>query len=179
MTINVNRRCVLLLNAGYVPLHAISLRTAVGLLMKGVAEGVDGVAARLRTPSTIYTVPSVIRLKHFVNVPHRTIQCNKRNVMRRDQFTCIFCGVKVGDKRGGKVLERPNFTVDHLTPLSKGGKNTWSNMACACHPCNHRKGARTPHEAGLKLRWEPKRPRTSYLVLGGDIPREWKIYINF
>lgn len=178
MTINVDARKCLLLNASYEPIQAISLRTAAGLLMKGVAIAVVGVAANLRTPSTIYPIPSVLRLKRYVNVPHRTIQCNKRNVMRRDQFTCIFCGLKVGDKKDGKALERSNFTIDHLIPLSKGGKNTWSNMACACHPCNHRKGARTPHEAGLKLRWEPKRPRTSYLVLGGDIPREWKIYIN-
>jgi len=30
----------------------------------------------------------------------------------------------------------------------------------------------------MKLLWEPKRPRTNYLVADGDIPDEWKVYIR-
>jgi hypothetical protein len=28
------------------------------------------------------------------------------------------------------------------------------------------------------LLWEPKRPRTNYLVVDGDIPDEWRVYIE-
>jgi 5-methylcytosine-specific restriction endonuclease McrA len=32
------------------------------------------------------------------------------------------------------------MTVDHKTPLSKGGKNTGSNYVLACFDCNQKKG---------------------------------------
>ena len=79
----------------------------------------------------------------------------------------------------GKVLARRDLTVDHILPLSRGGKNTWSNTACACFACNHRKGNRLPGEAGLRLLWEPKTPRTSYLAFErGSGPDSWKRYIE-
>jgi 5-methylcytosine-specific restriction endonuclease McrA len=175
--VNVNARSVLLLNASYVPLGTVTIRDAVDLLMRGVVDAVDGVVARLRTPSTVFEVPSVVRLRYYVNVPHRTATWSRRAVLRRDDYTCIYCGVTVGDRHRGKVLSRADFTVEHLIPSSRGGDSTWSNTACACYWCNHRKADRTPHEAGMRLRWEPKRPRTNYLIVSGEIPEEWKIYI--
>ncbi len=176
--INVNARSVLLLNASYAPLRTVTIRDAVDLMMRGVVDAVDGVAARLRTPTQIFEVPSIIRLRYYVNVPHRTATWSRRAVMRRDKWTCIYCGVTVGDKRGGKLLVGADFTIDHLMPSSRGGGNTWSNTACACYRCNHRKANRTPHEAGMRLLWEPKRPRTNYVIASGDIPEEWKVYIK-
>lgn len=178
MAINVNSYRVLLLNSSYEPLGAITIKKAVGLMMRGVAHGVDGIAAKLRTPNTIYEVPSVLRLKYYRNVPHRTVSWSRNKVLRRDNYTCIFCGARPGDKRKGKVLRRSDFTLDHLIPVSKGGRNTWGNTACACYWCNHRKADRTPNEAGMKLLREPKRPRTNYFVLGGEIPSEWRIYVE-
>jgi len=79
----------------------------------------------------------------------------------------------------GKQLARADFTIDHIIPRSKGGKDTWTNTACACANCNHRKGDRLAHQAGMKLRWEPKTPRTSYLVIAlGTGPDAWKRYIE-
>lgn len=176
--VNVNARAVLLLNASYAPLGTVTIRDAVDMLMRGVVDAVDGVAARLRTPHTVFEVPSVIRLRYYVNVPHRTATWSRRAILSRDDYTCIYCGVTVGDRRKGKILSRADFTVEHLVPSSRGGGNTWSNTACACYWCNHRKANRTPHEAGMQLRWEPKRPRTNYLVVSGEIPEEWKIYVT-
>ena len=69
--VNVNARAVLLLDASYVPLRSITVRDAVHLMMRGVVDAVDGVAARLRTPGTVFEVPSVLRLRVYVNVPQR------------------------------------------------------------------------------------------------------------
>jgi len=171
-------RSVLLLNASYEPLRVISVRRAVGLLMRGVVEGVQGVAARLRTPSTVFTVPSVLRLRYYVNVPRRKAVWSRRGVMRRDDYTCIYCGARVGQRDRGRALTRSDFTVDHLIPSSRGGTNTWGNTACACRRCNHRKADRTPHEAGMRLRWEPKTPRVNYVIASGDMPSEWKVYLR-
>ena len=169
---------VLLLNASYEPLRVIPVRRAVGLLMRGVAEGVDGVAARLRTPSTVFEVPSVLRLRYYVNVPQRGAVWSRRGVLARDSYTCVYCGGRVGDRCRGRALARASFTVDHVIPRSRGGGNTWGNTACACRWCNGRKADRMPHEAGMRLRWEPKTPRVNYLVVSGDVPAEWRIYLR-
>ena len=169
---------VLLLNATYEPLRVIPVRRAVGLLMRGVAEGVEGIAARLRTPSTVFEVPSVLRLRYYVRVPQRGAKWSRRGVLTRDGYTCVYCGGHVGEQRRGRTLTRADFTVDHLIPRSQGGNNTWGNTACACRWCNHRKADRTPHEAGMRLRWEPKTPRVNYLVISGKAPAEWKIYLR-
>jgi 5-methylcytosine-specific restriction endonuclease McrA len=169
---------VLLLNASYEPLRVIPVRRAVGLLMRGVAEGVDGTAARLRTPRLVFEVPSVLRLRYYVNVPQRGAVWSRRGILGRDDYTCIYCGVRLGDRHRGGRVTRADLTVDHLIPRSRGGGNTWGNTACACRWCNHRKADRTPHEAGMRLRWEPKTPRVNYLVVAGDVPAEWKLYLR-
>jgi len=47
---------------------------------------------------------------------------------------CAYCG---GETR---------LTIEHLTPLSRGGKNEVGNIAPACQPCNTSKNARTAEE---------------------------------
>jgi len=168
---------VLLLNATYEPLRVIPIRRAVGLIIRGAVEGVEGVAARLRTPSTVFEVPSVLRLRHYVHVPQRGAVWSRRAVLTRDRYTCIYCGARIGDRHRGRILTRSDFTIDHLIPRSRGGGNTWGNTACACRWCNVRKDNRTPHEAGMRLRWEPKTPRVNYLVVSGEMPAEWRVYL--
>lgn len=175
--VNIQARNVLLLNASWQPMRAITIRKAVDLLIKDTAEGVEGVAACLRTPSTVFVVPSVIRLKMYRKVPQRKAVWTKRNVLRRDRYTCVYCGLTIGNERNGEALVYEDFTLEHIIPQSLGGKNTWSNTACACFKCNLRKGDRTHHEAGMPLLWEPKRPRVNYLIASGNIPEEWKAYI--
>ncbi|MDY7079499.1 MAG: HNH endonuclease [Chloroflexota bacterium] len=169
---------VLLLNASYEPLRIIPIRRAVGLMMRGVVEGVDGVAARLRTPCMVFEVPSVLRLRYYVNVPQRGATWSRRGVLARDGYACIYCDARVGEQHHGRVITRADFTVEHLIPRSRGGGSTWGNTACACRWCNHRKADRTPHEAGMRLRWEPKTPRVNYVIASGEVPAEWKIYLR-
>jgi 5-methylcytosine-specific restriction endonuclease McrA len=103
---------------------------------------------------------------------------SRRAVLQRDNYTCAYCGLRPGDKQRGRLLTKQTFTVDHIWPISRGGKDTWGNTICACPSCNQRKGNRTPHEANMKLRWEPKSPRVNYLVMSGDVPAAWKIYLE-
>jgi len=53
-------------------------------------------------------------------------------VLRRDSFTCQFCGRAVGD--GAKL------SIDHIVPLSKGGNTSFGNLITACEECNKGKG---------------------------------------
>lgn len=175
----INQRRVLLLNSGNQPLGVITIRQAVSLLLRETAHGVDGVAAVLRRPANkTFSVPSILRLKHYQNVPHRTWTWTRYRILKRDHYRCIYCGKQMGDYRQGERLTKRDFTVDHLIPVSRGGKNTWGNTACSCYWCNHRKADRRPEEAGMNLLWEPKTPRTNYWVASGDIPEEWRVYIE-
>ncbi len=171
---------VLLLNGStWEPLAVIDIPRAINLLLAGKAIMVEESGRFLRTVRARFPVPSVIALKQYINVPRRHAHWSRKGVLVRDGYTCIYCGVQPGDTVRGKVLSKRDFTVDHILPKSRGGRDVWTNTACACYLCNHRKGGRTDKEAGMKLRWEPKTPRTSYLVIEfGSGPDTWKRYIE-
>jgi 5-methylcytosine-specific restriction endonuclease McrA len=170
---------VLLLNATYEPLAVITRRRAVSLIVKGRVEAICAEVAEVRSISSILHIPAVIRLRRFINVPRRRARWSRRGVLRRDRYTCAYCGIQPGEIQGGRRLARRDFTLDHVLPVSRGGRNTWGNTICACRACNQRKANRTPHEAAMTLAWEPKTPRVSYLVISGEIPAAWKFYLEF
>jgi hypothetical protein len=70
---------------------------------------------------------------------------------------CMYCGNK----------NYPlSLTRDHVVPLSKGGKDQWSNVVTACRNCNIRKGNRTPENAHMPLLAIPYVPNwAEYLAL--------------
>lgn len=82
---------------------------------------------------------------------------SNRELFLRDDHLCMYCG---------RDLPAHLLTRDHLIPLSRGGTDCWSNVVAACKGCNHAKGSRTPHEAGMSLLAVPYVPnRAEYLVL--------------
>lgn len=169
---------VLLLNASYEPLQMITVRRAVNLLLAEKVQPVEGISSRLRSVNRVFEVPSVVRLTYYVNVPRPGVTWSRRAVLERDGWRCIYCGVHPGQRKNGRFLSKNDFTIDHLIPKSRGGANTWGNTACACGPCNNRKANRTPHEAGMKLLYEPKTPRGHVLAVRGQVPHEWVKYLN-
>ena len=50
---------------------------------------------------------------------------------------CHYCNREVG---------RVNLTMDHVVPLSRGGKSTKGNIVPACKDCNNRKKYLVPIE---------------------------------
>lgn len=169
---------ILLLNATYEPLAVIPKRRALSLMLREVVEAVTDEAIALAGISEQQPIPTVLRLRRYVNVPRRGARWSRHGVLKRDHYTCIYCGIQAGDRRHGRSYSPNDFTIDHILPKSRGGRNSWSNTACACPPCNGRKNDRTPHEAGMNLRWEPKTPRVDYLVASGNVPDAWKFYLE-
>lgn len=172
---------VLLLNGrSWEPLAVISVPRAINLLLADKATVVEQTGIYLRTIRDQFPVPSVIALRSYVNVPRRQAHWSRRGVLVRDSYICIYCGCQPGSTVRGKMMVKSDFTVDHIVPKSRGGKDQWTNTACACSTCNHRKSDRLPHEAGMKLAWEPKTPRTSYLVIAvGSGPDAWRRYVEY
>lgn len=66
--------------------------------------------------------------------PRKAISKKMRfEVLKRDKFTCQYCG-----KQSPEVV----LHLDHVKPVSKGGKNTMLNLVTSCVDCNLGKGAR-------------------------------------
>ena len=87
-------RRVLLLNVTYEPLTTVGLRRAVCLVLGDKAEVVhdDSEGALLRSTSLVLVMPSVIRLRRYVRVPHRSrIPLTRGALMRRDNYLCAYC----------------------------------------------------------------------------------------
>ena len=61
----------LLLNASYEPIHLVSVRRAVLLVLRQKAEVVEESDKVIRSETLTIPVPSVIRLVHFVRIPYQ------------------------------------------------------------------------------------------------------------
>lgn len=147
---------VLVLNAGYEPLSLVSVRRAVVLLLREKAELLEATQQMLCAANRAMPVPLVIRLVHYVRLPHRRVPPTRAAIMLRDAYTCQYCA----DKPGQAAL-----TVDHVIPRSRGGEHSWTNLATACKRCNQRKGNQTPEEASMQLIRRPFEPSYVALVL--------------
>ena len=80
---------VLVLNASYEPLNIASWKRAVVLLIKEKAEQVEHNGKMLRAG---FPLPSVIRLRSYIQIPYKEIPLTRRNVLHRDNHTCQYCG---------------------------------------------------------------------------------------
>src|SRR3569833_1380818 len=111
---------VLVLNAGYEPLQTVSVPHAIRMLARHAAEihdAEDGLAYGLLPR------PKIVRLLRYVVMKWRYTQpprWSRRGVLTRAGHRCAYCG--------GRAT-----TIDHVTPLSRGGERTsWLNTVAAC-----------------------------------------------
>ena len=159
---------VLVLNQSYEPLHVCSVRRAIVLVFRGKAEVVEELDTCLRSVSSRFPVPSVVRLDVYVRIPPKPLALTKRNILKRDGYQCQYCSTKRGP-----------FTIDHVVPRTRGGNDTWDNLVCACHRCNNRKGNRTPDQAELPLTRKPRSPNNvTFIRHFVGVPDErWRPYL--
>jgi 5-methylcytosine-specific restriction endonuclease McrA len=151
---------VLLLNQNFEILGTIGLARAMRMSLRKENPIVvhEYVPDRFLTSGSgqKFPVPSVISLKHFVNVTARRNEsgAKREKIYLRDRYTCQYCSIKIGKKHPvkGYIMEKKHFTLDHVIPRSKGGNNLPSNLVTSCEPCNTRKADRFPDEANMPLR---------------------------
>ncbi|GAB4148164.1 MAG: HNH endonuclease [Candidatus Promineifilaceae bacterium] len=161
---------VLILNINYEPLHVCNIKRAVNLLVAGKAETVCNGRGYIHTSNKHFEIPSVIKLAYMVKRPRPHIALSKREILRRDEYTCQYCGRKTH-----------LLTIDHIIPRHAGGSHSWSNLVAACAPCNRRKGGKTPEQANMLLRRKPFEPSPSAFYLFGnhlDKRQEWREYLE-
>lgn len=163
----VLERPTLVLNRNWQPVNVATVARALVLVWNDTARVVDPSDyqtyewadwARLapkegepfvRAVTYRLRVPEVITLSDYDRMPSATVAFSRRNVFKRDRYTCKYCGRQPG------VNE---LTIDHVIPRAQGGQSTWTNCVLACIDCNRRKADRTPEQAQMRLRGAPKRP---------------------
>lgn len=164
----ITNRKVLVLNANFEPINVCNLKRAFGLMLSEKATLVINGRGLFHSINNSFPIPSVIRLQYMVHRPKSYVNLSRKEILRRDHYTCQYCG-KTSD----------NLTIDHVYPRHLGGKMTWNNLVTACSVCNHRKGGRTLKEAHMKLLKEPKSPPKSAIYFYGKHLIENKEWTNF
>ncbi|HBL10086.1 MAG TPA: HNH endonuclease [Cyanobacteria bacterium UBA11162] len=166
----VLKKSVVVFSKNYLPVSRVNIKRAVTLLVTGKAEPLDFSSSegyRVHSPSLILLVPEHIRLtKADTERVWRVPPVNRREVLRRDRHTCQYCG------------STKQLTLDHVIPRSKGGKHSWDNVVTACERCNSRKGDRTPQQAGMPLRTQPKAPMHPAVAFAEQFWREQHVHLE-
>ena len=142
----LNRR-VLVLNQSYEPLMVIGAKRAVILLLNEKVDSLENYREKIHSAYISLPLPSVIKLKHYARIRRKEIVLSRKNILKRDNHTCQYCGVR-----------SVPMTIDHVISRKKGGEETWDNLVAACVPCNARKGNHSPREAQMVLVKTPRKP---------------------
>jgi 5-methylcytosine-specific restriction endonuclease McrA len=159
---------ILRTDASGMPLEWIDFRQAARLHFLGVIAYVcgeplftlhGGINAVTRRRSAI-EINSIVATQgnHQMRASY-TPPLSNRTLFQRDDHLCLYCGVR----HSHRALSR-----DHVTPISQGGLNKWTNVVTACTRCNNHKAGRTPEQAGMQLLAIPFTPtHAEYIYLQG------------
>jgi 5-methylcytosine-specific restriction endonuclease McrA len=161
---------VLVLNANFEPINVCSMRRAIGLILAEKAAMVVNGRGHIHTINQLLPRPSVIRLEYMIHRPRPRVKLTRREIFRRDNYTCQYCG-----------RHDTPLTIDHILPKRLGGQHIWTNVVAACPSCNHRKGGRRLNEVQMNLLHLPKEPPASALYMYGrhlNENGEWEPFIS-
>ena len=119
---------------------------------------VHGGYSRQTGEQTVVTLNSIIACKGKVFTKGRTQPpLTNKALFRRDQNMCLYCGNR---------FQEVQLSRDHVDPISRGGKDSWTNVVTACKRCNARKGSLLPNECKMNLLALPYCPNhAEYLAL--------------
>lgn len=192
MSDTLNKPTVLVLNRHWQAIDVKTPAEAFGMMATGSASGLDigddgmrpvpwkdwlTLPVReqdrpVRTVRGAVRAPTVIVLARFARMPRRRLSFSLRGLWERDGGTCQYTGRRLQPGEGN---------IDHVLPRSRGGRSSWDNCVLADKRINHRKGNRTPDEAGLKLVRLPQQPRempaTAFIRNTHAIP-DWEMFLG-
>lgn len=165
----------LILNADYRPLSYLPLSTItwgdaiklVHLDRITVLETYDD--WEVHSQKLTIKVPALAVTKEYMKYK-KAVRFSRKNLYLRDLYQCQYCGER---------FSTSELTIDHVVPVSKGGKTTWENTVAACGPCNARKG-----NSHMLPRRMPFKPEYWHLVgnTGEHLPwtikhESWRPYL--
>ncbi len=161
---------VLVLNANFQPINVTSSYRAINLILAEKATLIMNGRGFIHSVTQTFPLPSVIRLKRLIKRPRPIVKFTRKEIFRRDNYTCQYC-----------LRPSKSLTIDHVIPRHMGGKTTWDNVVTACPHCNHRKGGMTPKQSGMYPRKHPKHPPNTAIYLFGrhlKHNQEWEQFLS-
>jgi hypothetical protein len=156
---------ILTLTADGRPHAWISWEEAVILKVKNLVQydfGDDetsffGGTSRMTGERSHIEVKSILALKGQFKYSRMIPPLTNQNLFMRDLGICGYCG---------RHFATTKLTRDHIVPVSRGGKDAWSNTISACKRCNNLKDDHLLEEIDLELLFIPYTPtREEHLIM--------------
>ena len=147
---------------------------AVTLWFQGKVEILEFHDIEIRSPSTSFALPAVLRFKSYFR-PYFSfgVKFSRKNIFLRDKHVCQYCYQAFPEKK---------LTLDHVIPLCRGGRHDWNNVVTACSSCNNKKGSLSVEQANLRLLKKPVKPNVlpESDIQGArtQMPENWLVYLR-
>ncbi len=125
--------------------------------LRGGINSITNLRTKIKVNSIIATYGSSSNANSYNNdyIP----PLNNKTLFKRDGYICMYCG---------NHFSSHDLSRDHVTPLSQGGNDKWSNVVTSCKRCNNAKAGRTPEQANMELLAIPFVPtHAEYIYLQG------------
>jgi 5-methylcytosine-specific restriction endonuclease McrA len=113
-------------------------------VLRGGIQRISGLQSRIEL-HPIIAVRGAIPSRAWRQAP----ALNNSKLFNRDRQVCAYCAGR---------FHFDELTREHITPVSRGGIDSWMNCITACRGCNGRKGNRLPEEARMSLHYLPYVP---------------------
>ena len=163
---NLNNK-VLLLNNSYEPISIITAKKAVIMYFLNKVDVVKKSKIVINSLYLKFNIPEVIKLKNYIYIKHSKIPLTRKNILKRDNNTCQYCG-----------KNKSEITIDHILPKDKGGNDSWNNLVVACKRCNMIKGNYLLKDIDMQLIRKPFEPtKIIYLQNVGKNNKSWHPYL--
>jgi 5-methylcytosine-specific restriction endonuclease McrA len=149
-------------------------------MYKEKAYSVKSTDIPIRSQHVHWFLPSVIALKEQKKIKKEgTVRYSKRALLERDRYRCQYIHPDTNYTHEGRL------TVDHVVPVSRGGKTEWSNVVVACERCQMLKRDLYLQDIILRLRKEPIPFKSSHLETRLQsrlrriirLPEHWREYV--
>lgn len=169
-------RRTLVLDVAHRPISVVNWKRAILMEMLSKAEVLEYYDdVEVTSVNDVFPLPAVMKVCFYVKANSEKATVSRKSIMIRDAYECQYCGSK------------EDLTIDHVIPVSKGGKWEWNNLVAACSRCNVKKSNKLSKECGMYPKNAPKKPRfftigvihtiADTIVSGKRIPSEWKHYV--
>ena len=117
-------------------------------------------------------IPRVVITVKFDKLIVKAPKISMKALRERDNDTCIYTG---------KKLKPSQMSVEHVTPVSKGGQTSWDNIALCDRDVNSERGNMSHEKFGKKPLWTPTAPipvqPQDKIINRCEYP-EWDLFLN-
>jgi 5-methylcytosine-specific restriction endonuclease McrA len=133
------------------PLSVISWEEAIRYIVTDKAVVLEWHDHIVRSEKWTTRMPAVMMLREYKKKQRSAVRFSKQNVFLRDGYICQYCNI---------LVDRHTATLDHVLPVSHGGKSNWNNCTTSCGRCNSPKG----NDSRIVPKVKPVKPNYYALV---------------